>query len=125
MDINKIRTEIPLDKYDFSDVNPDAEVIISIERKQSVFICNEGYDINTAALLESLIILLLNNAFCISEKNYLYKIVQQFEVSKKIYEFYNKSFRYHSGDKAKIIIDWYLPALLNLYYLKTKKHLIP
>lgn len=120
LDINKIRTEIPLNKYDFSDVNLDANVINSIEIRQSVFICNEGNDINTEVLLESLIISLLNNEFHISEKNFLDKIVQRFEVSKKIYEFYGKDFKSRSGDNSKIIIYWYLSALLNLYYLKTK-----
>ena len=72
------------------------------------FICNEGNDINTEVLLESLIISLLNNEFHISEKNFLDKIVQRFEVSKKIYEFYGKDFKSRSGDNSKIIIYWYL-----------------
>jgi hypothetical protein len=77
--------------------------------------------INIRIVIIDLIVALLINEFNDMEKERLNKIVQRFEVTKKLYESYNLDIRSGSGSFELIQPYWLLAVLLGLYYSKTKK----
>jgi hypothetical protein len=96
--------------------NISAPVSDKVEVITSFDIENE---INTEKLLSSLIFTQLNIEDEELIKEWLDRLVQRFEVTKKLYETYPPGFRKGKGRKDEIRLYWLFSLLLTLYYAST------
>lgn len=76
--------------------------------------------VTTSSLLNGLVASLLAEKTDSEKKIWLDRLVQRFEVTKKIYEVYLPGFRKGQGDNKSIILYWLLSLALCLEYSKTK-----
>jgi len=74
----------------------------------------------TEKLLTSLLVSQLNNENEKLIKEWLDRLVQRFEVTKKIYEIYLVGFRKGRGSKDMVRLYWIFALLLTLYFSETK-----
>ena len=74
----------------------------------------------TEKLLTSLLVSQLNNENEKLIKEWLDRLVQRFEVTKKIYEIYLVGFRKGRGSKDMVRLYWIFALLLALYFSETK-----
>ena len=74
----------------------------------------------TEKLLTSLLVSQLNNENEKLIKEWLDRLVQRFEVTKKIYEAYLVGFRKGRGSKDMVRLYWIFALLLTLYFSETK-----
>ncbi len=96
--------------------NISAPVSDKVEVITSFDIENE---INTEKLLSSLIFTQLNIEDEELIKEWLDRLVQRFEVTKKLYETYPAGFRKGQGIKDNIRLYWLFSLMLALYYVRT------
>ena len=76
--------------------------------------------INTDKLLSSLIFNQIHNKSIVLVKLWLDRLVQRFEVTKKLYTSYQSGFRICQGKTDILHIYWLFSLLLILFYAKTK-----
>lgn len=110
---------INLDSADLTDFYAETGLNSLLVLDKSISIDNFSHEINTRSLLEKLISSLLNDKFGETEKKFLDKLVQRFEVSKKLYENYGTDFRSKSGGFLIIKLYWLFAVLLWFYYTRT------
>jgi hypothetical protein len=72
-------------------------------------------------LLNSLIYCLLNDVQNVDLKFWVDKLVQRFEVTKKIYEWYSSELRRGGGDNTSVRHYWLLAIVLSLYYARSQE----
>ena len=77
--------------------------------------------VTTLDLLHSLIAVQLTIAQDANTKIWLDRLVQRFEVTKKIYEFYLPCFRKGTGDNASVRLYWLLALALSLFYARSNE----
>lgn len=77
--------------------------------------------VTTVDLLHSHIALQLTNAQDVNTKIWLDRLVQRFEVTKKIYEFYQPGFRRGVGDNSSVRLYWLFAFALCLFYANSKE----
>jgi len=75
--------------------------------------------IETLDLLQGVIADLLINANSVESKLWLDRLVQRFEVTKKIFEYYQPGLRKGEGSSSVIRLYWLLSLALALYYVET------
>jgi len=76
--------------------------------------------VTTSSLLNGLVASLLAEKAGSENKIWLDRLVQRFEVTKKLYEKYPPGFRKGQGDNKSIILYWLLSLALCLFYSRTK-----
>lgn len=74
----------------------------------------------TLELLESIIASQLMGLYDESVKEWLDRVLQRFEVSKKLYEVYPEGFRKGEGNSSSVLLYWLLALCLGLYHVKTQ-----
>lgn len=72
----------------------------------------------TLELLQSIIASQLISLHDVKVKEWLDRVLQRFEVTKKIYEGYPEGFRKGEGSDALVLLYWLLALSLSLYYVK-------
>lgn len=77
--------------------------------------------IKTLDLLHALIAIQLTDIQGSDTKFWLDRLVQRFEVSKKIYESYLPGFRKGEGAKTSVRLYWLFSLALNLFYVKSNE----
>lgn len=77
--------------------------------------------ISTLKLLHSLILILLTDRQNSNTKFWLDRLVQRFEVTKKVYETYLPGFRKGEGDSKSVRLYWLFALALSLFYIRTKE----
>jgi len=77
-------------------------------------------DVNTLDLLQALVALQLTEKTHTHVKEWLDRLVQRFEVRKKIYEAYLPGFRKGGGSDKSIRLYWFFALALCLYHTKTQ-----
>lgn len=77
--------------------------------------------INASELLSALIIVQLSGAGSDNEKVWLDRLVQRFEVTKKIYESYPSGFKKGEGLNTLVRLYWQFALSLCLYYTRTRE----
>ena len=78
-----------------------------------------GKVVATSNVLDGLVASLLAENADSDYKIWLDRLVQRFEVSKKLYEEYQPGFRKGQGENKSIILYWLFALTLCLYYIKT------
>lgn len=77
--------------------------------------------IESAELLRSLTLILAEDFPGVEEKYWIDRLVHRFEISKKLYEFYNEGIGKGSGSADDAGLYWLFALVLCLYYLQTSK----
>ena len=77
-------------------------------------------NIDTESLLCSLVFSQLKDEENKTIKNWIDRLVQRFEVSKKLYVHYPSGFRLGKGVTDKVYLYWLFSLSLSLYYTKTR-----
>jgi len=77
-------------------------------------------DIQTNELLSSMVLNQLNHKCEPLIKKWLDRLVQRFEVTKKLYEVYPKGFRKGKGKSNLVQLYWLFSLVLILHYIDTK-----
>ena len=77
--------------------------------------------VTTLDLLHSQIAVQLTSAHDANTKIWLDRLVQRFEVTKKIYETYLPGFRKGAGDNALVRLYWLLALALSLFYARSNQ----
>lgn len=90
------------------------------ENVENIVSFNLKNKIVTEKLLTSLLVSQLNNENEKLIKEWLDRLVQRFEVTKKIYETYLVGFRKGGGSTGMVRLYWIFALLLALYYSETK-----
>jgi hypothetical protein len=90
------------------------------ENVENIVSFNLKNKIVTEKLLTSLLVSQLNNENEKLIKEWLDRLVQRFEVTKKIYETYLVGFRKGRGSTGMVRLYWIFALLLALYYSETK-----
>ncbi len=90
------------------------------ENVENIVSFNLKNKIVTEKLLTSLLVSQLNNENEKLIKEWLDRLVQRFEVTKKIYETYLVGFRKGRGSTDMVRLYWIFALLLTLYYSETK-----
>ena len=99
---------------------PQESISTSINDKiETITSFNIESEINTEKLLSSLIFTQLNIENEELIKEWLDRLVQRFEVTKKLYETYPAGFRKGQGIKDNIRLYWLFSLMLALYYVRT------
>ncbi len=75
--------------------------------------------IKTLGLLHSLIAVQLNNVHDFNTKLWLDRLVQRFEVTKKVYEIYPTGFSKGEGENTSVRLYWLFALSLSLFYAST------
>jgi hypothetical protein len=106
----------------FDDLTQYEEIILNYEQDfinniQSFDLKNE---IDTESLLISILYSQLNNRYDKSINQWLDRLIQRFEVTKKLYEVYLSGFRNGKGSHSNLRIYWMLSLSLNLRYVETQ-----
>jgi hypothetical protein len=77
--------------------------------------------ISTVKLLHILISIFLTDSQNSTAKIWLDRLVQRFEVTKKIYESYLPGFRKGEGDNKSVRLYWLFALALSLFYIRSKE----
>jgi len=111
----KFKAFLKSDIFKLTNINSDVTVI-NLASELKTFAVTES--INTEELFNSLISTLLVSDMRLNNKIWLDRLVQRFEVTKKIYEAYQPGFRQGSGSSIEVRLYWLFSLALSLYYLK-------
>ncbi|UCV06670.1 hypothetical protein [Dechloromonas denitrificans] len=76
--------------------------------------------VNTERLLDALLDAQLSDALCGPVKTWLDRLVQRFEVTKKLYATYPPGFRKGEGANTSVRLYWLLGLSLALFYARTR-----
>lgn len=115
--INKLLEQVGINKFDMH--KQDAKHLAWIaECLQNTRLTET---INTLNLLRALNASLLNMSIDENKKIWLDRMVQRFEVTKKIYDFYPPGFRKGEGGNTSVRLYWLFSLALCLFYIQTKK----
>lgn len=90
------------------------------DRKKPLIYFSIESEVNTEILLISLIYSQLNNENSELTKKWIDRLVQRFEVTKKLYERYPSGFRKGAGSLNLVSLYWLMALSLTLFYSKTK-----
>ena len=77
--------------------------------------------VKTLGLLHSLIAAQLTNVHDFNTKLWLDRLVQRFEVTKKVYEIYPPGFRKGEGKNTSVRLYWLFALSLSLFYVRTNE----
>ncbi|MBU0484995.1 MAG: hypothetical protein KKB30_10835 [Proteobacteria bacterium] len=77
--------------------------------------------VKTSDLLHSLVAIQLADIQDIKTKTWLDRMVQRFEVTKKIYESYSPGFRKGEGSNTSVRLYWLFALALSLYYAESNE----
>lgn len=100
--------------------NKDCEEVIS-KLTKSLELMTVMNHVNTLELIRSLIAVQLAENYQTQAQEWLDRLVQRFEVTKKIYEVYQPGFRKGDGEYKNIILYWLFALALCLQYSKTQR----
>jgi hypothetical protein len=105
---------------DLGDIQEDAVIGTLIGDMKNISSFNIENEIDTEKLLHSLISIQLNAGNEKLIKVWLDRLVQRFEVTKKIYEIYPAGFRKGKGVTDIVRLYWLFALALALYYANTR-----
>jgi len=116
---NALKSFCPhIKQEDVKNINSPFDTDIDLARMNNIFL---DESVKTSILLDTLFGSILLDVNNINNKIWLDRLVQRFEVTKKLYEEYLPGFRKGRGQNNLIKLYWLFALVLSIYYAETNQ----